>query len=160
MPDIAPIDARQALDDIARRRRQVADEIAVPAAYWWAVAAGWIVLGLITDTGNAVAGLVATLVFGAVHAAVAPRLLTGRHGSHQLSVSADVAGRRLAIQLLAGLVAMAAVTVMVALAADAVGAEHPATIASVVVAAIILVGGPRLVSTARRRAVRDAERRS
>ncbi len=158
MSEIAPDDARLALDDIEQRRRQIAAQIDVPARYWWAVAGGWILLGLINETGNVIAGLAATIAFGAVHAALAPRLLTGRHGSPHLSVRSDVAGRHLAAQLLAGLVVMVVVTIVVALLADAAGASHPATIASIIVAAIILVGGPRIVAGARRRAVRGAER--
>jgi hypothetical protein len=150
-PDAAA--ARLALQDVADRRRQIAEEIRVPVAYWWGVALGWVAIGLITDTGNAVVSSVATLVFGAVHASVAPRVLDGRHGSRRLSVRADVAGRRLAAILLGCLVLLGVVTVALALAAQADGARHPVTIASVVVAVTILGGGPLLVSRIRRRAV-------
>jgi hypothetical protein len=156
MTDIAPTDARLALDDIDRRRSRITGEIGVPAVYWWAVAGGWVVLGIITDTGNAIAGLVATLLFGAVHAAFAPRLLTGRHRTGELSVRADLVGRRLPALLLAGLLVMAGVTVAASLLVQADGAGHPVTIASVIVGLIILAGGPALVAAVRRRAVRHA----
>jgi hypothetical protein len=155
MHDIDPADARVALHDIDDRRRQISEEIKVPAGYWWGVALGWIALGVITDTGNAVAGLVATIAFGAIHAAVAPRLLSGRHGSRQLSVRADVVGRHMAATVLAGLVALAGVTILLAVLAEADGAGHPVTMASVVVAVAVLCGGPQLVAAMRRRIVRD-----
>jgi hypothetical protein len=49
-------------------------------------------------------------------------------------------------------VALAGVTVAGALAAGADGARHPVTIASVLVAVIIILGGPRLLAAIRRRA--------
>jgi hypothetical protein len=45
------------------------------------------------------------------------------------------------------------VTVGAALAASADGARHPVTMASVLVAVIILLGGPRLLAGIRRRAL-------
>jgi hypothetical protein len=48
--------------------------------------------------------------------------------------------------------ALGVVTVGAALAASADGASHPVTIASVFVAVIILLGGPRLLAAIRRRA--------
>jgi hypothetical protein len=155
---IEPNDAQFALQDVELRRRQIADEIKVPAAYWWGVALGWIALGVITDTGNAIAGLVATLAFGMIHSAVAPRLLTGRHGSKHLSVRADVVGRHLAVLLLIGLVGLAGVTIVLAVLADADGAGHPATMASVVVAVAVLCGGPQVVAFMRKRVVRGTGR--
>jgi len=154
MYEINATDAQLALHNVEERRRQVADEVRVPAAYWWGVALGWIAVGVVSDTGNTVTVLAATLAFGAVHAAVAPRLLSGRHGSKRLSVRADVAGRHMSTVLLAWLVVLAGATVALALAADADGARHPATIASVVVAVALLCGGPRLVAQLRRRAAR------
>jgi hypothetical protein len=158
MDDIDPASARLALHDIDDRRRQVTDEIKVPAAYWWGVALGWIALGIITDTGNAVAGVVATVAFGAIHSAVAPRLLSGRHGSKQLSVRADVVGRHMASTLLAAVIGLAGVTVVLAILAESDGAAHPVTMASVVAAVAVLLGGPQLVGAIRRRAVSDSSR--
>jgi hypothetical protein len=57
---------------------------------------GWVALGVITDFGIGWLTLAATFTFGAV-----PRpsrnlhVLSGRHGSSQLSVRADVVDRRL-----------------------------------------------------------------
>ena len=53
------------------------------------------------------------------------------------------------------LLAMVVVTVGLALLADADGADHPATIASVVVAVAVICGGPNLMAAVRRRAQRD-----
>ena len=151
MHEIDPNSARLALHDIDDRQQQIADEVRVPTAYWWGVALGWIALGVITDTATPSPGSIATLAFGAIHAAVAPRLLTGRHGSKQLSVRADVAGRHMAAVLLGGLVVAGRRHGRTGAARQADGADHPATMASVVVAVLLVCGGPQLVAALRRR---------
>ena len=132
--DITDADARSALTNIERRRRQIVAEIAIPRWYWWGVALGWIALGVITDLSIWWLTLTATLTFGAVHSAVAQHVLSGRHGSRQLSVRAEVVDRRLPLLVFGGLIGLAAVTIVVAVLAQAAGAAHPVTIASVVVA--------------------------
>ncbi|HEY1508073.1 MAG TPA: hypothetical protein VGF93_03665, partial [Solirubrobacteraceae bacterium] len=50
--------------------------------------------------------------------------------------------------------ALGVVTVGAALAASADGARHPVTIASIFVAVVIVLGGPQLLASVRRRAAR------
>jgi hypothetical protein len=153
---VTPSDAQAALDTIERSRLRVIDEIDVPTWYWWGLALGWIALGVIADTGPDWLSGVATVVFGAAHASVAPRVISGRHGSRDLSVRAALAPAHLARIVIGGLVALGALTVGLALLARADGADHPVTIASVIVAVIIVLGGPLLLSIARKRAARWA----
>src|SRR5438270_2401655 len=150
--DISPLEARAALDAIDRGRRQVLDEIDLPAWYWWGLALGWVGLGIITDLRHPWVTAAATLLFGAVHSAVAPRVTNGRHRTTQLSVRAEVTGRSTAGLVIVSLIVLAGVTVAGALAASADGARHPVTMASILVAVIIVLGGPRLLSVIRRRA--------
>jgi hypothetical protein len=145
------VEARLALSSIEQRRQQVIAEIDVPQWYWISVAGGWIVLGVLADYGSAWATIVGTVVFGAVHAAVAPRVLSGRHGSPQLSVRDDVVSRRVPGLVIGFLILMTIVTVAFALIANADGARHSAILASVVVALVVLLGGPRLMDLVRRR---------
>jgi hypothetical protein len=152
--DVTPLEARAALDAIDRGRRRVINEIDLPRWYWWGLALGWIGLGFITDLRHAWLTAGATLAFGAVHSAVAPRVVSGRHRTRSVSVRADVAPRRTGSLVLLGLVALAGVTIAASLAASADGARHPVTIASVLVAVIILLGGPALLAGVRRRAAR------
>lgn len=149
-------EARAALAEIERSRRQIIDEIDMPRWYWWGLAVGWVGLGVITDLKHPWITVVATFIFGAVHASVAQMVLGGRRRTTQLSVSIDVAGRSTPLLVLAGLIGLAALTVGGALAASADGARHPVTIASVVVAILVVLGGPRLMLALRRRAVRSA----
>ena len=150
--EISPLEARAALDAADRGRRRVIDEINLPTWYWWGLALGWIGLGVITDLKHPWLTAAATLVFGAVHAAVAPRVASGRHRTDQVSVRAEVVGRRTARLVIGSVAALGVVTVAAGVAASADSARHPVTMASVLVAVIILLGGPRLLAAIRRRA--------
>jgi hypothetical protein len=155
MTDLTPEQARAALDTIERSRRAVVDEIAVPPWYWAGLGLGWVGLGVVSNlVSNAWVVSAVTLAFGAAHAWVAPRVVSGRHGSRRLSVSAQVAGRQIARAVLGGLVALVAVTVGAALLLNADGARHPSIEAAVLVAVVIVLGGPLLLDTFRRRAAR------
>ena len=151
---VTHLEARAALETIERGRLRVIDEIDVPTWYRWGLALGWIALGFITDLKHPWVTTAATLTFGAVHAGVAPRVITGRHGSESLSVRADVAGRHVPRLVIGGLVMLAGLTIAGSLAARADGARHPVTAASIVVAVLIVLGGPQLLAVIRRRAAR------
>jgi hypothetical protein len=153
-----PQEARAALDTIDRGRLRVIDEIDLPRWYWLGLAVGWIALGLVTDLGHAWISAAATLLFGAVNAAVAPRAASGRHRTRRLSVSAELAGRHVSPLVIASLVALAALTIAGGFAASADGARDPATIASLFVAVLLIFGGPQVLAAVRRRVVRTATR--
>ncbi len=148
---ITPEEAQAALRTVNRERRRVIEQIDVPTWYWWGLAIGWIALGVIADLKHGWLTTAATLAFGAAHASVAPRVIDGRRGSDRLSVGRDVVGRQISLLILGGLVALAGVTVGVSLALHADGARHPTTAASVLVAVILVLGGPRLLVAARNR---------
>jgi hypothetical protein len=155
---VTPQEARAALDALDRDRLRVIDEIELPRWYWWGLALGWVALGFITDLKHAWATAAATLVFGAVHAGVAPRVASGRHRTQRLSVSAELAGANTFLLIIASLIALACLTIAGSLAASADGARHPVTIASMFVALLIVLGGPLLLASVRRRAARAADR--
>jgi hypothetical protein len=147
-------EARAALLDVERRRRRVIDEIDVPPWYWWFLAGGWLLLGVLADLTPAAVSVTATVVFGAVHAAISPGVLSGQHRSRSLSVRRDLIDHRLRAYVFAAMVALVAVTIGVALVLNADGARHPSLIASAFVAVIIVIGGPRLTAAVRRRSAR------
>jgi hypothetical protein len=149
-------EARLALYGVERARRQVIDQIGLPWWYWWGLAACWVALGVLSDVANSWVTIAATVVFGAGHSTIAPRLLAGRQQRSDVKVRADVAGRRVPRLMFACLIGLVGVTVAVAFAASADGARHPATMASVLVAVLILLGGPRLMATIRADAIRRA----
>jgi len=149
-------EARLALHGVERARQQVIHQVGLPWWYWWRLAACWIGLGVSSDIASPWVTGAATLTFGAVHSTIAPRLLAGRQRTSAVKVRADVAGRRVAALVFACLIGLAAVTIAAAFAASADGAEHPATMASVLVAVSILLGGPRLMAAIRADAIRRA----
>lgn len=156
MPDnITEAEARLAIAAIERRRQQVVAEINLPPWYWLALAAGWVVLGVLADEAPAWAATTGTLLFGAAHAAVAPRVLSGRNGSPQLSVRGDLVSHRVPLLVIGFLVIMTTATIGAALLFNADGARHPATLAGAVIATVVACGGPTLMSTVRRRAARN-----
>ena len=157
-PHVTANEARAALDSIERGRRQVIEQIALPYWYWFGLALGWIALGVITDLKHPWLTTAGTLLFGAVHSAVAPRVVDGRHRSGQVSVSRELAGRQTARIVLGGIVGCALLTIGGSLAVGADGAGHPVTITSVFVAVIIVLGGPQLLAAVRRRAARPTGR--
>jgi hypothetical protein len=148
---MTPQEARAALDTVERSRLRIIDEIDVPTWYCWGLAIGWLALGVVNDVGAAWVVAVATFVFGAVHANVASHVAGGRRRSSDLSVRRSVAGPHTWRLVIGSLLALGALTVGLALAANADGARHPVTAASIVVAVIIVLGGPRLFAAVRRR---------
>ncbi|HEX8856279.1 MAG TPA: hypothetical protein VF752_11845 [Thermoleophilaceae bacterium] len=153
---VTPAEARAALETVEGGRLRVIDEIDLPSWYWWGLALCWIGLGFIADLNHPWITAAATCAFGAAHSAVAPRVVSGRHRTRRLSVSAAVAGCATPRLVIGGLIALAALTVALGFAANADGARHPATVASVVVAVVIVLGGPRLLAVVRRNAARSA----
>ena len=153
MSDISHTEAVLALETVRARRRDVVAEIGVPSWYWPGLAAGWIGLGVLADLGPAWASTAATLLFGAAHASVASRVLSGRHPSSQVSIRGDLVSRRMPAVIIAFLLGMTALTVALALLLDADGARHPALLASAVVAGFVLTGGPGVLARLRARAV-------
>lgn len=149
MNDITPEQARTALDTAERARQHVAEEVGLPRGYWWAMAAGWIVLGVVGSVAPWYAGI-ASGVFGAGHAALASRLLDGRRRTGHVQVSRAVAGRRLPMVVIGMLVALVGVTVLAAFALDADGADHASIWAALLVAAVIAFGGPEILGVLRR----------
>ena len=61
-----------ALESVDRRRQRVIGEIGLPAWYWWGIALGWVMLGVIADLQHPWFTSAAPLLFGAVHASIAP----------------------------------------------------------------------------------------
>jgi hypothetical protein len=152
-----PIDqdeAHDALSTIRQSRQDVLGEINVPWWYWFGLAGGWIGLGLIGQFGPAWAAVAGTLLFGAGHAAVAPRVITGRRGSQHLSIRPEVVSRRIPQLVIGFVIAMIGVTVGIALLLHASGASYSGVWACAVVAVLVLIGGPALMTSIRRRAGR------
>lgn len=149
--DITPDQAREALGSVDGARRRVADDLGLPRSYWWAMAASWIVLGVISAFAPPWVTTVATIAFGAAHSAIASRLFDGRRASTHVRPARSVADRRIPLIVIGMLLTAVAVTVAAALVLDADGARHPSIGAAVFVAVILGFGGPQIFDDIRRR---------
>jgi len=150
-------EARLALHGVEEARQRVINQIGMPWWYWWGLAGCWIALGVLTDL-KAPWWVVtaATLAVGAGHSAVFQRLLGGRRRSSDVKVRADIAGRYAQVLVIGFLLGLVAVTAAVALTLDADGAGHRSIEASVFVAVLVLLGGPRVMAWIRADATRRA----
>lgn len=138
-------DAREALDSIAKAQHAVTSEVGLPRGYWWAMAAGWIVLGTIGQYGPSWLVIAATVAFGAGHATLASRLLGGRNRTGRLQLSADAVGHRVAPIVIGMLLCFVALGVLAAIGLDADGSAHAQIWASAMVALTVGFGGPEIL---------------
>jgi hypothetical protein len=150
MEHIAQEEARGALAAVERARRQVAEEVGLPRGYWWAMAAGWLLLGVLGSVAPAWLAGAATAVFGAGHGVAASRLLDGRRRTRGLRVSRAVAGARVPLVVVGMLLVLIGLTVLAALGLDADGADHASLWAAALVAAVVGFGGPEMLRVLRR----------
>src|SRR5262249_58026634 len=132
----------------------VIHEIGPPWWYWGGLAAGWIALGAIADLNRPWLAAAATLAFGAAHASAFSYLRGGRRRPGQLSVRKDVAPWYVPAAIIGTLLVLGGLTTAGALIAQADGARHPVTLASVPVAVALVLGGPTLIAALRKRASR------
>lgn len=152
--DISQTEASLALEAIQRRRQDVVAQLDVPRWYWPSMAAGWTALGVLADYGPAWASVIVTVSFGAAHATIGSRVLSGRRGSSRVSIRGELASRWIPAVIIGFLATMTVLTVAVALLFNADGARHPAALAGGVVAALVLAGGPHVMGRVRARADR------
>ena len=154
MNEVRPDEAAKALAHIRQRQEQVVDVTAIPAWYWWAVGALMVGLSLAVETrrstviGLGVSGFglgVSGFVLGILAATgwVVRRAL-------RVQVRNELLGARGVLLILGFVGAVVAVTLAVAFSLRAAGVGHPATLADLVGAAALIVGGPVLTRRLRR----------
>lgn len=139
-------EAQAALEQAERARQRVIDQIGMPRWYWGGLAGCWIVLGSLADLGAPAWAVTATVVFAAAHSAVFRRLLAGRRRSGAVEVRAEVTGRRAEALVVGFLLLLVALTLVAAFTLAAADETHPVIWASVVVAVLILLGGPQVMA--------------
>ncbi|CDO08625.1 hypothetical protein C1S82_27825 [Mycolicibacterium cosmeticum] len=150
MDDITPEGARNALETADHARRRVAAEIGLPRGYWWAMAVAWVTLGVLGDLGPRWLATIATIAFALGHSTVASRLLSGRHRSDRVQVSAATAGPRVPLVVIGILLSLVALTVAAGFALHADGVRHAGTWAAILAAAVVGFGGPEILRVTRR----------
>jgi hypothetical protein len=150
MADIDPEEARRELEAADRAHRQVSEEVGLPVQYWWGLAAGWLMLGVLATFTPWWLAAVGTILFGAGHAVLASQFLSGRRRTSRIQVSHEVTGVKNAIMVVGILLILVALTISFALVLDAQDVGMPALWSALVVAVITGVGGPEILKTVRR----------
>lgn len=150
MDYVTPEGARNALEAAEHARGRVAAEIGLPRGYWWAMAAAWVALGVLGDVGPRWLATVATAAFAIGHATVAARLLSGRHRSDRVQVSAATAGQRVPLVVIGILLSLVLLTIAAGFALHADGIRHAGTWAAILAAAVVGFGGPDILRVTRR----------
>jgi prepilin signal peptidase PulO-like enzyme (type II secretory pathway) len=136
-------DAARSIEDIRWREHQVITATTIPIWYWWLVAVGTLVLGMVIDGRSPAVITVTAVVFAVATAAVTVWVILGAGSGAQ--VSRDLLGSSgpASIVLFVGIVVLAGLAVAFALQAR--GASHPATAGTAVTAVCLVVGGPILM---------------
>ena len=141
---VQPDEAASALSGIREQQKQVIDAVLVPAWYWWAVAAGMVVIGAATDTRRVAVLAVAIPVAVIIIAALTLGMIFGTYRRAQVR-SAELLGNRGALLIVGFVWLVVGLTLGIGFGLRAAGAPAPATIATAIGGAALAAGGPALM---------------
>jgi hypothetical protein len=141
-------DAASELAEIKRRQARVIDAVLVPRWYWWAVGLLLIPLGIAADTHERRAAPIVAVTVAAIIAALSVWMITGLYSGVRIHRAALGSGGALYIVGFVWLVV--GTTLVVAFGLQAERLPYPATLGTVIAAAMLIVGGPMLMARLRR----------
>jgi hypothetical protein len=136
-------EAVDALGEIARRQREVVTKALVPAWYWRAVAMASVVLGAAVDSLAPVAIAVVAIVYGLGVAVLTAWVVFG--GLARVKPHEGLLGPSGAVMIIGFVAIMVGASLGIGFVALGAGFGWPATLATLVCAAILVIGGPRLM---------------
>lgn len=138
-----PDEAADSLAEVRRRQRQLIDAVLIPGWYWWVVAAAMIAIGLATDTRRLVVLAIVIPIAVAVIAALTGGMIFGAY-RHARVRSRELLGARGALSIVGFVWLVVGLTLGSGFALRAADSSAPATIATVIGAAALVIGGPVL----------------
>jgi hypothetical protein len=141
---LQPDEAASALARINQRQGKVIDAVLVPAWYWWAVGAGMVAIGAAADTRDKVVLAVVIPIAAVLIAALTAGMIFGAY-RHARVRSNELLGGRGAVAIVGFVWIVVALTLGIAFALRAAGADLPATIATAIGGAALVAGGPLLM---------------
>jgi hypothetical protein len=141
-----PDEASAALSDIQSRQEQVIRQALIPTWYWWAVAAGMVVIGAAADTRRPVVLAVVIPIAGLYIAALTVAMILGVGRGARIKSNELIRGRGAVVivffdWLIVGL------TLGLAFGLKAAGTPEPATIATGVGGILLGLSGPAVTRT-------------
>jgi hypothetical protein len=141
-------EAAQALADIRQHEAQVIDVAIVPAWYWWVVAVLMVGLAAVVDSHHRVAIGISAVAFALIVAIVTIAMILGL--VHGAQVNSQLLGSSGAVSIVGFIWVVLGATLGTAFGLRAAAVGHPATIATLVGAVGLVVGGPLLMRRLRR----------
>jgi hypothetical protein len=145
--DLRPDDAAGALAKIRDHQEQVVNVADIPAWYWWLVGGLIVALPAAVESGRPV-----TIGIGVVVFVLGIIVGTGwvARGALRAQPRNELLGARGVTMILGFVALVVGITLAVAFGLEAAGASHPATLANLLGAVLLIVGGPVLTRALRR----------
>ncbi len=140
---VRPDEAAESLAEVRRRQQQLIDAVLIPGWYWWVVAAAMIAIGLAVDTRRPVVLAIVIPIAVAILAALTGAMIFGAYRRARVR-SRELLGARGAASIVGFVWLVVGLTLGSGFALRAAGSSAPATIATVIGGAALLIGGPVL----------------
>jgi hypothetical protein len=144
-----PDEAADSLAEVRRRQQQLIDAVMIPEWYWWVVAAAMIAIGLAVDTRRSVVLAIVLPIAVTVLAALTGAMILGAYRGARVR-SSELLGARGAASIVGFVWLVVGLTLGSGFALRAAGSSAPATIATVIGSAAMVIGGPVLGRSLRR----------
>lgn len=141
-------DAARELAEIERRQTGVIDAVLVPRWYWWAVGLLLVPLGIAADLHERRVAPIVAVVVALVIAALTVWMITGAYRGARIHPATF--GSRGPLYIVGFVWLVVGTTLLVAFGLQAERLPYPGTIGTVLAAAMLIVGGPILMSSLRR----------
>lgn len=146
--------AEDLLASVRRAQERAIRGMLVPPWFWWAIGAGMVVVGAVADAGDPTNVTIAAILFAI---AVVPLALTMILGpARGARVRSERLGDKGALTIVGFVLLAVAGSLGTAFGLRALGFAFPATAGTLVGAAILVLGGPRLMARLER-IMRDNE---
>jgi hypothetical protein len=145
---LASSDAAGELEEIKRRQAGVIDAVLVPRWYWWVVGVHVVPLGAVADSHQRLATAVVAVAVALVIAGITVWMVSGTYPGARIHPT--TLGSAGSLYIVGFIWLVVGATLVVAFGPQAAGSPFPATIGTVLAAAMLIIGGPILMSHLRR----------
>jgi hypothetical protein len=141
-------DAVSELAEINRRQAGVIQAVLVPRWYWWVVGLLLVLLGVVTDSHQRLATALTAVAVALIIAALSVWMISGVYRG--VRIHSATLGSWGAVYIVGFVWLLVGATLAVAFSLQAEGIPDPATLGTLVAAAMLIAGGPILMSRLRR----------
>ncbi len=156
MSDLRHTDsAEDLLASVQRAQERAIHRMLIPPWFWWAIGAGMVVVGAVADVGDATSTAVAAFGFAIVAVVLSAAMILGL--ARGARVQSERLGDEGALTIVGFVLLAVAGSLGTAFGLRAVGFAFPASVGTLVGAAILVLGGPRLMARLERIMRREKE---